>query len=311
MTKIPVGRTIAHAYGFAFLDFFRILGVMWLPMAIMWVPGIFLQQRLLKLQAQIGTGGLSAFREMWPFLVPLYLVMFFLLFMQMIGIAKLALGVKKGPDWIYVSVGKPVWRLIGTCLLLIAAMIIGWLAVLLGGVVMGFLATLLTNAVKNGVFTAIVGVIAVVGLIALWCAYFYAVVRLTFLVVPVIAAEEEGFALARSWTLGLRNFWRMFAIILAIILPFLLLELVFLFGFIFHGVPFPANPKDPAQAMAFQIAMNVRTLEMMQAIYHYWYLTFPVFIVVVVLFYGAYIGASCFAWRALTEDGASGPVAAD
>jgi hypothetical protein len=28
MTKIPVGKTIARAYGFAFRDFLRLLGVM-------------------------------------------------------------------------------------------------------------------------------------------------------------------------------------------------------------------------------------------------------------------------------------------
>ena len=32
MKKIPVGATIAHAYRFAFGDFLKILGVMWLPL---------------------------------------------------------------------------------------------------------------------------------------------------------------------------------------------------------------------------------------------------------------------------------------
>ncbi|HEX4272224.1 MAG TPA: hypothetical protein VHZ32_12585 [Rhizomicrobium sp.] len=82
MIKIPVGKTIAHAYGFAFRDFFRILGVMWLPMAIMWIPGIFLQRRIMAFQAHATAGDLSVFQEMWPILLPLYLVMFVLLFMQ-------------------------------------------------------------------------------------------------------------------------------------------------------------------------------------------------------------------------------------
>jgi hypothetical protein len=311
MAKIPVGKTIARAYSFAFRDFFRILGVMWLPMAIMWIPGIFLQQRMMALQAQATAGNLAAFRELWPILSPLYLVIFVILFMQIIGIAKLALGIKKGPAWFYFSFGKPVWRLIGSLLLLLVAMFVGALAVLLGGVAMGFLVGLLTKAVNNNLFTGIVGILAVVAMIALWCAYFYALVRLTFFLVPVIAAEEQGFALARCWTLGHRNFWRAFVVLLAIVAPMFVLEFAFLFGFVFRGLPFPTDHADAAQAAIFQAAINARSVEMVQAMYHYWYLTFPIAIVVMVLFYGAYIGAPCFAYRALTEGEASGPVTAD
>jgi hypothetical protein len=222
----------------------------------------------------------------------------------------LALGIKKGSAWFYFSLNKPVWRLIGSCLLLIVAIIVAALAVLLGGVLIGFLIGLLTRAVNNNLLTGIMGIVAVVAMIALWCAYFYALVRLTFFLVPVIAAEEEGFALARSWTLGLGNFWRAFVILLAVVAPLIILEFVFFFGFLFRGLPFPGS-RDPAQAAAFQAALNARSVEMIQATYHYWYLTFPVSIVVMVVFYGAYVGAPCFAYRALTDGEASAPVAAD
>jgi len=311
MTKIPVGRTIARAYGFAFRDFFRILGVMWLPMAVIWLPGLLMRQRMMSMQLQAASGNLSAFREMWPILIPLYLVIFVLLFVQIVGIAKLALGIRRGPAWFYFSLGKPVWRLIGSLLLLMIAMLVGWLAVLLGGVLIGFVLGLLTKAVNNILITGIVGVTTVVAMIALWCGYIYAVVRLTFFLIPVIAAEEEGFALARSWTLGLRNFWRAFVVLLAIVGPMIVLEVILAFGFMFRGVPFPKAPADPAQTAAFQAAVNARMLAMTQGIYHYWYLTFPLFIAVMVVFYGAYVGAPCFAYRALTEEPDSNPVPAD
>ena len=311
MTKIPVGRTIARAYGFAFRDFFRILGVMWLPMAVMWLPGLLMRQRMMSIQAQAAAGNLSAFREIWPILIPLYLLIFVLLFVQIVGIAKLALGIKRGPAWFYFSLGKPVWRLIGSLLLLVVAMLVGWLAVVLGGVVMGFLVGLLGRLIGNSVFSGFLGILAVVAMVALWCGYIYALVRLTFFLVPVIAAEEEGFALARSWTLGLRNFWRSFAVLLAIVGPILILEFVLVFGFMFRGIPFPTTAGDAAQAAVFQAAVNARTIAMVQAMYHYWYLTFPIFIVVMVVFYGAYVGAPCFAYRAMTEEAGSNPVAAD
>ena len=35
MAKIPVGATISHAYQFAFQKFFAVLGIVWLPWAIL------------------------------------------------------------------------------------------------------------------------------------------------------------------------------------------------------------------------------------------------------------------------------------
>src|SRR5579863_10443171 len=152
MNKIPVGATIAQSYRFAFRSFLKILGVMWLPMAITMLPGIFIQQRMIALQGQISAGNLSVFRQIWPILLPFYLVIFVLLFMQVIGIAKLALN-KAGPGWFYFSLGRPVWRLIGSFLLLIVAVFVGWLAMVLGAVVVGIILGLLAKAVNNGLFT--------------------------------------------------------------------------------------------------------------------------------------------------------------
>jgi hypothetical protein len=66
-----------------------------------------------------------------------------------------------------------------------------------------------------------------------------------------------------------------------------------------------------AQTGAYQAAVHARTQEMMGSMYHYWYISFPLTIVFVVLFYGLCTGAQCFAYRSLTDGEASGPVAAD
>jgi hypothetical protein len=311
MKKIPVGATIAHAYRFAFGDFFKILGVMWLPLVIIWAPSLLMRTRMMALSAQFATHDFSGLREMWGVLLPLYLAAVVFLFMQMIGIARLALGLPRGSVWFYFSLGKPVWRLIGSYLLMIVAIIIGWLAVILGSVLIGFLVGLITKFVNNSAFGMVMAILAGLGMIFLWCGFLYCFVRLTFLLVPVVAAEEEGFALARSWTLGLGNFWRMFAILLAILVPFILLECIFVFGFMFKGVPFPPPHASADQAAAFQMALNANTLTMMNGIYHYWYISFPLTIAVMVVLYGMAVGAQCFAYRALTEGEASDPVAGD
>jgi hypothetical protein len=311
MKKIPVGATVAHAWRFAFGDFFKILGVMWLPLAIAWLPGIFMRQRMMEVSAQITARSFSGLGAAMWFLVPFYLAVMILLFMQIIGIAKLALGRRSGPVWFYFSLDKPVWRLIGSFLLLILACILGWLAVLLGDFLAGFLLRSLIGTIDNKAVKAILGFLTIIALIAPWCAYFYCAIRLTFLLTPVVAAEEDGFALARSWTLGLGNFWRMLAILLVIFVPFLVLEFALLFGYMFKGISFPPPHAPAAQISAYQAAMNARALEMMSAMYHYWYISYPLAIIFVVLFYGMGVGAQAFAYRALTDDEASAPVAAD
>jgi hypothetical protein len=319
MKKIPVGATIAHAYRFAFLDFFKILAVMWLPMAIVWLPGLFMKRQMMALSAQIGTQNFSGFREMMWFLVPFYIVALIFVFMQIIGIAQLALGRRNGPAWFYFSLGKPVWRLIGSFLLFMLAFLIGWLAVLLGDLLIGYLHNLLIRTLlaffiaspySNPVATVIVVLTAII-LIVPWCGLLYCAVRLTFFLVPVVAAEEEGFALARSWSLGLRNFWRMFVILLATLGPFFVLELAFIYGFLFKGLPFLPPHASAMQKAAFQAAMNARMLEMMNMMYHYWYICYPITIAVIVVFYGISVGAQCFAYRTLTDGDALAPVAGD
>lgn len=309
--KIPVGATIARAYRFAFGDFFKILGVMWFAMALMWLPNLLMQSRMAALRLQFAAHDYSGLRDIWPFLMPFYLAVFILLFMQIVGIAKLALGVKKKPDWFYFSLGKPVWRLIGSFLFLALLIIVGWIAVLLGAGLLGLLAGLLGKMISSAAFGWALGILTVIGLVALWCAYIYCLVRLTFLLVPVIAAEESGFAVVRGWVLGLGNFWRMFVILLATLGPFVLLELVLVFGFMFKGISFPTAQASAAQKAAFQAAMNARTLEMMNAASHYWYIIYPLAIAAMVIFYGLCTGAQCFAYRALTQEEALAPIASD
>jgi hypothetical protein len=309
MTKIPVGATISYAYRFAFGDFLRILGVMWPSMILMWVPSIFMRSQLLALSTQMTNQG--SLGQFGPLLGLFYIVAMVLIFMQIIGIAQLALEQRKGPVWFYFSFSKPMWRLIGSFLLLIVAMIVGWIVVVLGGVLVGVLLGLVTGATSTSTLGLVGVVLGGFVMFILWCGYVYCLVRISFLLTPVIATEEKGFALGRSWALGKGNFWRMFGILLVILLPFLVLEFVLLFGFMFKGVPFPPPHPTAAQTAAYQAAMNAHMMEMMNSISHYWYITYPSFISIMVVFYGSVVGAQCFAYRALTDDQALAAVAFD
>lgn len=300
MSKIPVGATIVHAYRFAFRDFFRILGVMWLTMVVLWVPGLLLQSRMTGLAVHDP----ATMRQMLPFFFPFYLLALVLMSMQFIGLAKLALGLHRGPAWIYFSLGKPVWRLIGSILLLIVAMIVGWLLALLATLVIGFLLGLVAKAAHFPPLTATIAFVTAIGMLAVWCGYFYCLVRLTFLLLPVIADERPGLALGEAWNLGKGNFWRMFAVLVVILLPVVILE-AGMFLWLFHGVPFPHPPATAEQTAAFQVALNAHMVTMLNGISHYWYLVYPLAVVFTVIFYGTVVAAQCFAYRSLA------PVAGD
>jgi hypothetical protein len=179
----------------------------------------------------------------------------------------------------------------------------------LGGLLLGALLALIAHLANSTLVSWLIALLGGVGVIALWCAYVYALVRLSFLLTPIVVAEPKGFALERSWTLGRGNFWRMFAVLLAIFLPFLILEGIFLFGFMFRGVPFPPPHASAQQLAAYQAAMNAHVMGLIQQTYHYWYISYPAVIAFMVLFYGMAVGAPCFAYRTLAETDTSAPVA--
>ena len=119
---------------------------------------------------------------------------------------------------------------------------------------------------------------------------------------PVVIAEQ-GIGLKRSWQLGRGNFWRMFVILLSILIPAVALELVFMFGFLFHGLP-PSMPlhATPEQAAAAQTAIAAWNAAMMSRMTGYWYIIDPLFAIFTILFYGLSAGAQAFAYRALAPE---------
>jgi hypothetical protein len=306
MSKIPVGATIAQAYRFAFRDFLKIFGVIWVSWAILSAGGFLLRNQMADLSTAMAAHDFHAIAHVWSIILPFYLVVLALMLMQMIGIAELALGTHSGPRWFYFSLGGKLWRYVGSLLLTVLAMVVAWIGVLLGALPLGLLMGWINRAVPGlGIVTRLVSAL---GFVALWCAAFYAWLRLSFLLLPVIAAGESGMALGQSWTLGKGNFWRILVILLAVIAPFVALEAGFLFSFLMHGMPpFPPPHASPEQRMAFNVALQAHNTAMMNQVYGRWYITFPLIGIFTVLFYGTMIGAQCFAWRALTPS----PVAGD
>jgi hypothetical protein len=300
MGKIPVGATIAYAYRFAFGSFVKILGVMWLTWALMMVPAFLIMRQMTAFMSAAAAQDPGALLGAMPLFLALYILIILMLFVQIAGLTRLALGLPMPSPYYYFSLGKPVWRLVGACLLVA---LIAFVAAIVVGIVIGILGAITAIATGGGV-SAASGLVVIAITLIVYGVMIYGMVRLGFLLNPVVIAEER-IGLKRAWQLGKGNFWRSFVVVLAIFLPLVVLELAWLYGPWGPGFPMPLAPNATAEQIA---AYQASTMQWMDHFVHlftgYWYLFFPIGLAVGALFYGAMVGAQCFAYRALTQGGA-------
>jgi len=300
VNKIPVGATIVRAWRFVVREFFNILGISAPVIVLSWIPNLLIYGP----GAGSDTGRVA---HLMPMLLPLYLATFLALPMQLIGIAQLAMGAKTAPRWLYLSLGWPIWRLAGSILFFMVVIALLALGAVLGFALLAILVKLVLGSVSASWAGALRDALLLVGGVALWGTWIYATARLMFLLIPVIAAREPGFALARGWTLGASNVWRIFVLLLTAWLPLILLEVVVI-GSLFMGVHFPPPHASPEQLAAFQTALDAHMQQFTGSLIHYWYATMPLSMAVIVLFHGFTVACQVFAYEAVKD---SPPVAGD
>jgi hypothetical protein len=305
MSKIPVGATIAHAYRFAFGSFVEIFLATWAAAVLQAALSILLMRQIGALMQAILARDPSVVTQFGPLLL-LYPLAIFLLFVQMTAVMELALGQLPGRKLFHFPAGKPVWRMIGA---FVFAFVVIILLVIFGMLVLaavGFAMRLALGGLAPNLAKAIAGIGLLVAFLVGYCALIYAMVRLTFLIPPVTIANRR-IDLVRGWKLARGNFWRIFLVLLAVLIPFFILEYAALFAA--GGMP-PLLPKgiSPEAREAFQQAKVAWQLGLITKLSAIWYITVPVTMLLTMLFLGLFSGAQAFAWRALT---ASAPVAGD
>ncbi len=213
MRKIPVGDTISKAYGFAFADFLSIFGIAWLPyltVGIIAAGLVFLVAPDLPRELMQGEFDPFALLPVVPLLGLLVVLLFIAGCMVVAGIQRKALGRHPKPVFVYFSLGAPVWRMAG-------AFFLAWLAIVAIGAVTAAVTVAVWFAVwrLNSPYLEIVRCLAIL-VAACWLVYMS--VRLTFLL-PAVVVAEERIGLGRAWELGGGNFWRMFAVVIAVFVP--------------------------------------------------------------------------------------------
>jgi hypothetical protein len=272
--QFPVGRTIEDAYSFGFRKFFAVLGVAWLPYLLLGILAVFLlgdfATRFLPSLRQIsadhafGPHGfdprvLAPLRAIsgyiWLFTIAALLVTA----MVEVGVMRKALGFSTGPTLVYLSFGSAFWRMVGAFVLLWLI----WVGLIIGlAIAVGIGAALLLSFVPGNVRYLLIGA---TGFIA-FCAAVYVVFRLIFFL-PAVVVAEERLGIGRSWELGGGNFWRIFVVAIAIVIP-----IGFAFGILMNiaesFIPWPEFPQthDPREIAQFMLQHITPALPLLIAI---------------------------------------------
>lgn len=301
MTKIPVGKTIAHAYRFVFANIPAIVRAIGLPLLAQLAVIFLLTKRAALFMTAAQAHDPSAPSLVGPLLL-LFLLALIFFFAQFTAATETALG-RPPQSWLSFHFGKPMWRLIGGFITALAAitalalvmLLIVWLAAL-------GLDVILKIAPGARPVTAILAGFLVA---AFGYALFYFLLRFLFLLAPVNVAEEQ-LGVKRSWKLSAGNFWRIFLITLAIALPVTIIN--YGYGYFMAG---PLHVTPGANREAIETAQMAWRVTQLNAMAERWYITLPLTAVVMLFQLGAGCAAQAFAWRALTEGEASVPVAGD
>lgn len=287
MGKIPVGKTIAYAYSFAFGNILNILGVAWFPFLIIGVGGYFLLMPYIEaVQQYLTTQDMSSLGSSL-LLLPVFVVLCVVcMSMVKVEVMREALGMDPGCKFFYFSLDKPVWRLIGAYLLLILVLIV---LGIVGAIVLGILAWLAGTADANAAL-----LVTGVGSVIFALVMALIAVRLAFLLAAVVVAENHV-TLKRGYHLTYGNFWRIIGVVLAIIIPLALVQSMIqmmVFGSDFMAASI--MPSDSPEEMAAKLQVLQTQLS------HGLLVLVPLWVIISILNLGLSAGAGAFAYRALT-----------
>ena len=291
--KVPVGGTLAHAYSFAFGNIVNNLGLIWIPVAILWTAAYFLQAPYLRASMASAGPSPSAALAALPMLTAFLAVNAIVQSAQIASLNKEALGLRTGNAFLQFPFGPATWRVLGAFALYFIVMIIIYIGLSLASILTAGLSTALLA--KSGAVGAVIGATILLGFLG---ALLYVGTRLSFFLVPV-AIVERRVSLIRAWQLTGGNFWRIFFVLLVLFVPFLILELYYLFkllGPFFQSLH--AN-MTPQELRAWQQHFVSGTTGFSQ---RWWFVTYPVGVLVTLILYGMYAGASAHAYRAVTYE---------
>lgn len=316
MSRISVGETISQTYGFAFGSYLPILGAIWLPIIILgaflyfvFLPDMANFPAIMQQAAQHASQDPhtpfmpAALSRMTSHAYLLDLIELVLFSVIAVGVTREALGLRTGPWFVYLSFGKAELLVMAAYFVVFVIIVVAVFALFIVGGIVGVVAALVfagSGAHAGSVATAAsgAGIAFLVGLL-IFFAMIYFFTRLTYLIVPVTVAEGR-FGIGRSWELTKGNFWRIFIVALATIIPLFVLEMIFV------GVAFgPALMSFAMEAQKHPDAANANFAAMMQGMSSYAIYAYVIGLLIGPVIYGLTLGQAAFAYRELAPSASS------
>ncbi|MGD0190024.1 MAG: hypothetical protein ABSD74_04710 [Rhizomicrobium sp.] len=307
MNRIPVGRTIAQAYGFAFGSYLSILGTIWLPSLLLVASGVTVFvpviQQIATIAAHPDNQDFAPDQDIFRFLAVWQLAIYVIVTVVSVGVTRLAFNPTGRPRLIYFWFGLDELRAIGGMLLafgLLYAYMIG-----VGGIV---LIVVLAFAVGisgsenmdipshlNVLWTSV----PIVSTILLFFAgIIYLQIRLNFMLVPITVGEHR-FGVFRNWELTSGNVWRIVVVELAtIVAPIIVFYIAILASIVVTVI-------GVSGLHWFDHAAHLPPLAVIQRVVEAFVPAFLLALASAPLLAGLNLGSSAFAYRALVPEGSA------
>jgi len=308
MNKIPVGQTIAYAYGFTFGHLGTVIGLSWLPLLAAQVLNYFLYD----LAGTFAAGDPAAMRAN-PALMGRtiavgligYLITMFFTAVVAVALVRQALGLRGGGAIVHMAAGHDEWRMFGGHLRYFFAMIgvflISYFILFFIGLAGGFLSTALAS---QPAAVALIGILVAAGGIAIYCMAIFTLVRMGYLLSPSIVGEAGG-GIKRSYELTKGNFWRIVGVWSVACLPLLLVLGAAEYALIapHFDIDFTNLPKTPAEVQAFAARLDASMAQVNAEVVRQWLPLQAMGFVYSVLSCGLFYSAAAFSYRALVPAG--------
>jgi hypothetical protein len=194
-----------------------------------------------------------------------------------------------------------MWRLLG-------GLIAGGLIIIVLALILFVLISILSYALGEIGKAAPGARIALTVIGILLAAAFFAFlalisIRFLFLLAPVNVTEQK-LGIVRAWELSGGNFWRALLIALSIFIPVMIAN--YAVSFSIGGLPPSTTGLSKEAAEAARMAWQVKDLNLLA---DRWYVALPATALIMLFQFSAGCAAQAFAYRALTENDASAPVA--
>jgi hypothetical protein len=295
MDKIPVGRTIAQSYGFAFGRYFTLLGILWLPLLVSCAMTYYFRVPLMEgMAAQAHNGGVAEFASQFQRINLLIQLVGLLLFAVIsVGITKEVLGLRTGWRFFYAGFGAAELRVIVGYFALLLLFIVFVVIFAVGVAVLAAIAGAAMKGAASPVARPFVALAIVLIGFGFWLFLVYASVRMTFLFLPVTVAERR-IGILRSWELTKGNFWRIFGIGIIVLAPLIVLSIAFAMQIL--GTDYLTfamqHAKEPDLIRAHVMERTMMMYQNLPLLFAGMFVLFPVI-------YGLLISPAAFAYRAL------------